>query len=98
MSKPTKTIRIDVTKIDKTAIYQGEKGKYLTLCLWDKPDQYGNAGYVTQDLGKERREAGDRSEFLGNWKDLEQPREVPAGRYESAKDIPVHEGKDDIPF
>ena len=64
-----KTARIDVTKIDKSAIYEGKKGKYLDIVLWDKPDQYGNDGYITQDLGKERRERGDKSEFLGNWKE-----------------------------
>lgn len=95
-----KTVRINVTKIDKSAIYEGKNGKYLDLVLFENkngPDQYGNDGFVTQDIGKERRQAGERGEILGNWKDLEQSRDVPAGRYESAKDLTGDEGED-IPF
>jgi hypothetical protein len=62
--------KIDVTKIDKDAMFKGEKGTYLdiTIVLKDEPDQYGNDGMITQDLGKDRREAGERGAILGNAK------------------------------
>lgn len=68
------TISIDVTKIDKTALHEGAKGKYLGITLIDNrdgKDQYGNDGFVVQDLGKERRLAGERGPILGNWRKVE---------------------------
>ena len=68
-----KTLKINVTKIDKTALFEGKNGKYLDLVLFENKggvDQYGNHGFVTQDIGRERREAGERGPIIGNWKDL----------------------------
>jgi Ser-tRNA(Ala) deacylase AlaX len=61
-------IKIDVTKIDKSALYKGAKGTYLdaTLFLNDEPGEYGDNGMIAQDLGKERREAGEKGAILGN--------------------------------
>jgi hypothetical protein len=64
-------LRIDVTKIDKSALYKGAKGTYLDVTLLDNrdgTDQYGNDGMIVQDIGKERREAGEKGAILGNWK------------------------------
>jgi hypothetical protein len=61
--------------VDANNIYQGEKGSYLTLTLMDNRDgvdQYGNEGFVTIDIGKERRLAGDKGPILGNWKTIGQ--------------------------
>ncbi len=62
------TIKIDVTKIDKSALYEGTKGKYATLTVFleDGMDDYGQSGMVTQDLGQQRREAGEKGPILGN--------------------------------
>lgn len=62
--------KIDVTKIDESALFKGDKGTYLdiTILLKDEPDQYGNDGMVTQDIGKDRRDAGERGAILGNVK------------------------------
>jgi hypothetical protein len=66
------TTSINVTKIDKSAIKDHKSGgKYLALTLMENkngPDQYGNDGYVVQDIGKARREAGERGPIIGNWK------------------------------
>ena len=65
------SININVSKIDKTALFAGKQGKYLNLVLHDNKegeDQWGNMGFVTQDLGKDRRLAGERSAILGNFK------------------------------
>ena len=74
-----RTAKLDVTKIDKTALFRGAKGTYLDIVIWDNKDgtdQYGNDGFITQDIGKERREAGERGPILGNWKEMR--RDAPA--------------------
>lgn len=63
-------IKLDVTKIDKTRIFQGKKGKYIDLILIEKPNNYGDDGFISHSMTKEEREAGKKSEILGNWKNL----------------------------
>ena len=97
-------IKIDVTKIDKTALYKGEKGTYHDVTLMDNregPDQYGNDGFVVQDIGRERREAGEKGPILGNWKHVGQSPAKPATKHETAKSNafqPQEDKVDDIPF
>lgn len=91
-----KTVKINVTRIDKTALFEGKNGKYLDAVLWDKPDEYGNDGFVTQDIGRVRREAGERGPIIGNWKES-QPRNQAAQPQNRASD-PVNVDQDDIPF
>lgn len=90
------TLNINVTKIDKTALVEGEKGKYLNLALFDKPDQYGNDGFVVQDIPRHRRDQGEKGPIIGNWKERgakrEQDRPAPQSRQVSP-DL-----EDDIPF
>ena len=64
------SLRINVKEIDKARLYVGEKGTYLnaTLHLDDDEDQYGNNGFISQDVTKEEREAGERGPILGNGK------------------------------
>jgi hypothetical protein len=66
-----KQAKIDVSKIDKTALFKGAKGIYLDIVIWDNKDgtdQYGNDGFITQDIGKARRDAGERGPIIGNWR------------------------------
>jgi hypothetical protein len=74
--KQTIDISLDVSKIDKTALYESPKTgkKYLNISVLirDEKDQYGNDGFVVQDIGKERRMAGEKGPILGNWKQLGQ--------------------------
>jgi hypothetical protein len=51
-------LKLDVTKLDKSAFFKGEKGTYCDLAVFinDEPDQYGNDASVKQDLGKDRRD------------------------------------------
>lgn len=66
-------ININVTRIDKTALYEGKNGKYLSITLFDNKngkDQYGNDGFVAQDIGKERRMQGEKGPILGNFKHI----------------------------
>ena len=36
--------KINLSKIDKTKLFKGEKGIWMDLTIWlnDKPDNYGN--------------------------------------------------------
>jgi len=64
-------IKLDVTKLNKEMLFKGAKGTYADLTLMDNrdgTDQYGNDGFVVQDVGKERREAGEKGPIVGNWK------------------------------
>lgn len=90
MARPFMRLKIDVTKIDKTAIFQGQKGKYidLTIMLNDEPDRFGNAAFVTQDIGSERRSKGERGPIVGNGKSVG----------ESAPPKPKPNEDDDDPF
>jgi len=91
------TCSINVTKIDKTAIIDGKNGKYLALCFFESkngPDQYGNDGFITQDLGKERRAAGEKGAILGNYKDNSKASKPVQESDKFKKDDEI----DDLPF
>jgi hypothetical protein len=66
-------LKIDVTKIEKALLFTGAKGTYMDLTLMDNrdgTDQYGNDGFIVQDVGKEKREAGIKGPIIGNWKHI----------------------------
>ena len=68
-------LKINVKLIDKTLLFVGEKGLYMDLTLMDNrdgPDQYSNDGFIVQDVGKEKREAGIKGPIIGNWKHIGQ--------------------------
>lgn len=58
MSKLT-SLKIDVTKLDKSRFFQGTKGTYCDLDVWinDEEDQYGYHASANQTQTKEEREA-----------------------------------------
>lgn len=62
-------VKIATGKIDKTALFVGEKATYLDVVLIETPDsQYGDDYMVVQDLPKDRRDAGEKGPILGNAK------------------------------
>jgi hypothetical protein len=72
-------LRIDVTKIEKARIYNGQKGKYLTMTAFvdlDQKDQYDNNGMITHA----KMEGEERAPILGNakvfWTDGQQQQPV----------------------
>jgi hypothetical protein len=88
-------LKIDVTKISKPDLYQGKKGLYLDAILWENRDgqsQYGDDGYVTQGISKEKRDAGERGAIIGNWKHMEKKAAAPKSE---AKEEDLSE---EIPF
>lgn len=65
------SIKIDVTKINKARLFQGQKGTYLDVTTFvdtEALDQYGNSGFISQDVSKEERESGVKGPILGNCK------------------------------
>jgi len=65
------SIKIDVTQIDKSRLFQGKKGKYLDLTTFidtDNPSQYGDHGHISQETTKEERSSGLKLPILGNCK------------------------------
>jgi hypothetical protein len=91
-------VRINVSKIDKSKLYKGEKGVYLNMTTFvdlDQEDEYGNNGFISMEQSKEQRDAGEQSVILGNvkkfWSD---------GATASApqSDMSLEELDEDIPF
>lgn len=61
------TLKIDVDKILAEHLYQGKKGKYLDVVLFNTPDNQFGADYVVkQDLPRDVRDAGTEAPILGN--------------------------------
>lgn len=88
--------KIDVKKIDKGALYAGQKGTYLDVVLIEKQNEHSD-GFIVQEISKERREAGERGAILGNWSYLKpKPENLPQPG--TAEIAPVIEPKDDLPF
>jgi len=84
---------INLSKIDKSKIVDGKKGKYLNITVGanrDGEDQYGNTHYVFQSQSKEERENKTDKNYLGNGKEF--VFENDNSSTESSKD------DDDLPF
>jgi len=96
---------INLDKIPKDKIYQGKKGKYLsiTFTVNDEVDNYGNQGPVIVDQTKEERAAKADKVYLGNVKVVwtngtfpnPAPREDAGAPQQAAVPQPV---ADDLPF
>lgn len=97
------SIKVDVTKIDKARLHKGEKGTYLDMTTFidtDNPGQYGDHGFITQDVTKEERETGVKGNILGNCKVFFQE-QSPNGNTPPpmpAAPMPQDEPIDDVPF
>jgi hypothetical protein len=89
MAKYGVTIKIDVSKIDKARLFQGQKGIYLDATVFidvDTADQYGNNGMITQNVSKEEKANGVKGNILGNvqvfWNDAGAKQEEPQQRHQ----------------
>lgn len=89
--------KIDVTKIDKDLLYKGEKGTYLNGVFFENKNgtsEYGDDGYIVQDISKEARDRGEKGPIIGNWRHIQTKSTMapkPAPATSAAED-------DDIPF
>lgn len=94
-------MNINVSRVDKSALYDGKNGKYLSLTLHENKngtDKYGNHGFVSQDLGKERRMKGEKGPILGNFKHVGGYTKQAGGNAASADKFTDESQDDEIPF
>jgi len=63
-------MKINLRQIDKLKIYEGKNGDYIdcTVFLREETDQFGNDGFIAQNVTKEQYKAGQRGNILGNVK------------------------------
>lgn len=97
-------VSIDVTKIEKARLYQGKKGKYLTMTTFidvEQTDQYGNNGFIAH----KKEQDGQNAPILGNvkvfWSDAQQqPAQQQTARQQtnSAVQQNTQAFDDDVPF
>lgn len=93
-------LKIDVSKIDKSKLFKGEKGTYLDLTAFinaDEQGQYGDNGMVTQNWKDQQKGEGP---ILGNakvfWRD-DGGQSQPAQQQQS-RPGPDNDMSDSIPF
>jgi len=94
-------LKINVTRIDKSEIFEGKNGKYIDVVFWPRKDgtldQYGNAGFLAQEISRARRDAGEKGPIIGNAAPLQKPKPQ-ASQDKSADAYDSASGDDDIPF
>ncbi len=79
MATPLKRLLIDLRKLNEAHQFEGKPDRnghvplYAALTLWDsgKIGQYGDDGFLTQDVGKEARERGEKGGIVGNSKPVQ---------------------------
>lgn len=98
-ARPAGRISINVTRIDKAHLVEGKNGKYLNVTFWENEtlDQYGNAGFVTQEVSQQAREQGVKGAIIGNWKRVEPRQAAPKPAPKPASPV-LPTTEDDVPF
>lgn len=89
---------IDLTKIDKSRIFEKDGKKWLNIqiALNDEIDQYGNNVGISINQTKEEREAKEKKVYLGNGK-VVWSSEGPVAATPAKASVPVSPA-DDLPF
>lgn len=83
------SVKLDVSKIDKSKLFKGEKGIYLdaTIIMRDEADQYGNIGMIVQNTNEQERKQGVKGAILGNVRYIEKKAEQKPTQQVSADDL-----------
>jgi len=94
------SLKIDVTKLDKSRFYIGKKGKYIDLVSFidtENTSEYGDNGVISQSVSQEERQNGVKLPILGNAKIFftDGGQEKPQGNGYANQEMPPSE---DIPF
>jgi len=98
------SIKLNVSKIDKSRLFKGEKGTYLDLTTFidlEELDQYGNNGFISQSVNKEERDAKVQTPILGNVKVFfndANPRQQHQNTPQPPQQAPAKDFDDAIPF
>ena len=76
--------KINLSKIDKTKLFKGEKGIWMDLTIWlnDKPDKFGNDMSIEQSVNQ-----GEDKIFIGSGK-YHTPKEPVPATEDDVKDLP----------
>lgn len=91
------SLKIDVTKIDKSKLFNGKQGTYLDAILIETPNnQYGDDYMIVQSVSKEEREQGIKGAILGNARKFGQS--IPQSNDDQLRDSMDYADKDDLPF
>jgi len=79
MARPLFDGLVDVTKIDKSGLFEGKprqdgtRPKYMRVSIWAKPaDKFGNTASVSQGFSREERAAGKKMIFIGDLKSTDE--------------------------
>jgi len=83
--------KINLSKIDKTKLFKGEKGMWMDIAVWfsEEPDQYGNNLSIQQSTKK-----GESKIYLGEAKFFIPKEEKKTGKV----DVTSMSNPDDLPF
>lgn len=91
--------KINLSKIDKTRIFEGKKGKYIDIAIWfsEDPDQFGNNLSIQQSTKKDEPKI-----YLGEAKfytPKEEPKAEPKDeKWHGKKEVKSMSNIDDLPF
>ena len=84
---------INLSKIDKTEIFDYEGDKFINIILWPvEESQWGSVYQGVQQMSQEKREAGNKGPSLGYAKYLKRDNAVKSEPKDSV------ERDDDMPF
>ena len=104
---------IDCMKIDKSRMKQvttknGKKAAFIELTTYldtDKNSDFGDHGFISQQLSQEEREAGKQTPILGNckvvWSDINDVAKEttrPEQSKTAVEEMTMEQLEDDIPF
>ena len=78
--------KINLSKIDKSKLFTGEKGIWMDVTIWlnDTPDKYGNDMSIEQSVDK-----GDDKIFIGSGK-YYVPKESKPATDDDVSDLPFN--------
>lgn len=92
------TASINLSKVDKSRLYEGKTGdKYLNVVIWvnDQEDNYGNNVSIQQSITQQEKNAGVKSQYIGNGKTYDQQKKTGGmPKSEAFND----KGNDDLPW
>jgi hypothetical protein len=89
--------KINLSKIDKSKLFKGEKGIYLDVAVWfsEEPDQFGNNLSIQQSTKK-----GEPKIYLGEAKFYvpKETKEQPEEKWHGKKEVKSMSNIDDLAF
>ena len=95
-------IKVNVSKLDKSKLFEGKTGKWLTLKTFintEEQDQYGNNSFITESPTEEEKIGKVKLPIVGNskifWKEQQQQ---PQNNGFTPRPASQPEPDDDIPF